>query len=674
MKKVHGLLIQKSHAYAKWHGHPRHKVFHWLALLAVVLVSTTILHEYNKTNLVAGVIASLESSPVATLDLVDNVKCEANNAATFINCINQVNQGTVNAIEVTEQIICSGANACRVTINNVTWPVQIYGRDNSSAGFKRSDSYNYNLLTVSNSSQVKIFNLIFDEDKNQDCDTIVNPTGCLSSIKISNSSDVTLDHLSFFYSKRFSVSLSKSQRVSITNSKFIGAGMFGVWMSTDQNLASSEIHIDNNLFKDIKSNAILFSAKSATATPSTIKSNLFIHNHRLSIFSSCGPSRTSPCPGGQIYLSYHNQNVTIEDNVVRDGYIENYLELNLKTSGIELQGPDTHYINIIGNDVHDNTNYGIVLDPNASTTDHVLIADNKLYKNRVDIGLFPPDPTVMTQSGNCFSPTCSLKLTKGSIYAEPNPCVIASGATTCTSKISWITNEATTVQVKTSTGGLFSSSLSASKDAPWINVAGKKLDLYVDGVLFDSVFVKGVTTAGIPPSPTNQTPQVNAGPDQTVTLPSPAMLSGTATDDGLPSGSTFSVYWSKISGLGTVTFGNTSSRSTTASFSTSGTYVLRLTASDSTLSASDDISIVVKSQPPIITTVGGRVETTDTVNVRRKPSISGKSQILGAQPNGSLGTIISGPSTANGYTWWQVDFDTGADGFVAGAYLVPIAP
>ena len=42
---------------------------------------------------------------------------------------------------------------------------------------------------------------------------------------------------------------------------------------------------------------------------------------------------------------------------------------------------------------------------------------------------------------------------------------------------------------------------------------------------------------------------------------------------------------------------------------------------------------------------------------------------LGQQSSGSLGVVIGGPSTAtlNGtsYTWYDVDFDTGVDGWVA---------
>ncbi len=99
------------------------------------------------------------------------------------------------------------------------------------------------------------------------------------------------------------------------------------------------------------------------------------------------------------------------------------------------------------------------------------------------------------------------------------------------------------------------------------------------------------------PAPVNQAPTVNAGVDQTVTLPNTASLLGTASDDGLPtSPAAVTVTWSQVSGPGTTTFGNANSLSTSASFTTVGVYVLRLTASDSVLSATDEIQITVN--PP----------------------------------------------------------------------------
>jgi hypothetical protein len=93
--------------------------------------------------------------------------------------------------------------------------------------------------------------------------------------------------------------------------------------------------------------------------------------------------------------------------------------------------------------------------------------------------------------------------------------------------------------------------------------------------------------------PANRAPIVSAGVDQTGVLGTPVALVGSVTDDGLPSPSTLSTHWTEVSGPGSVTFGNDQLASTSATFSAAGTYVLRLTANDGQLSASDDVSIVV---------------------------------------------------------------------------------
>ncbi|MEK7507868.1 MAG: Ig-like domain-containing protein, partial [Patescibacteria group bacterium] len=94
----------------------------------------------------------------------------------------------------------------------------------------------------------------------------------------------------------------------------------------------------------------------------------------------------------------------------------------------------------------------------------------------------------------------------------------------------------------------------------------------------------------------NQPPTVNSGADRTITLPTNSVsLAGTATDDGLPAGSTLTTTWSRVSGAGTVTFGNVNSLTTTAIFSSAGNYILRLTALDGVLTASDDVVVTVNS-------------------------------------------------------------------------------
>ena len=105
----------------------------------------------------------------------------------------------------------------------------------------------------------------------------------------------------------------------------------------------------------------------------------------------------------------------------------------------------------------------------------------------------------------------------------------------------------------------------------------------------------------VAPQPVNQAPAVSAGPDRAVNLPANSVsLAGTISDDGLPLAAPVTAAWSVISGPGSVTFANASAPATTATFSTLGTYVLRLTGSDTALSASDDCQVIFQPQATLV--------------------------------------------------------------------------
>jgi len=94
-------------------------------------------------------------------------------------------------------------------------------------------------------------------------------------------------------------------------------------------------------------------------------------------------------------------------------------------------------------------------------------------------------------------------------------------------------------------------------------------------------------------------PAVNASPALTNTFPETVQLFGSASDDGLPINGTLTVLWRQVSGPGTVVFGNPAATNTTATFSTNGIYVLRLTADDSIATNHSDITII-ENLPPVV--------------------------------------------------------------------------
>jgi hypothetical protein len=114
----------------------------------------------------------------------------------------------------------------------------------------------------------------------------------------------------------------------------------------------------------------------------------------------------------------------------------------------------------------------------------------------------------------------------------------------------------------------------------------------------------------------NLAPVVDAGPDQTIYLPTNQVnLDGTVTDDGLPNPpGAVTTLWSVVSGPGTVNIDDSSMVDTVARFSEAGTYVLRLTADDSDLTAFDEVTITVIKPCTLLFVVGnpGSLTSADT--------------------------------------------------------------
>src|SRR4029079_6643425 len=94
----------------------------------------------------------------------------------------------------------------------------------------------------------------------------------------------------------------------------------------------------------------------------------------------------------------------------------------------------------------------------------------------------------------------------------------------------------------------------------------------------------------------NQAPTVNAGADQTITLPANSVpLTGSGTD---ADGTIASYAWTKISG-GAATITSPSSASTTVTGLAQGSYTFRLTVTDNGgATATDDVVVNVNASVP----------------------------------------------------------------------------
>lgn len=184
--------------------------------------------------------------------------------------------------------------------------------------------------------------------------------------------------------------------------------------------------------------------------------------------------------------------------------------------------------------------------------------------------------------------------------------------------------------VADNSGGFFSISVSPDDRFP-SNAFSNLSSIGIDN--FEVVQTTGPTGGPRSPNP----PTVDAGADQTVDLGGGANLNGVVT---APAGNA-TIQWKLYSGPASVTFGNTSSASTTASFTQPGSYILELSADDGVHAvAYDAVNITVMPNVRV-----ANISTRAAVGVGENVLIGGFI-VQGSAPKQIL-IRASGPSLAN---------------------------
>jgi C1A family cysteine protease len=159
---------------------------------------------------------------------------------------------------------------------------------------------------------------------------------------------------------------------------------------------------------------------------------------------------------------------------------------------------------------------------------------------------------------------------------------------------------------KLSTTGGFLSTYNPATGLYELNVqVGSGTTSTSTGAVLNGIILQAVQTFTV-----NNAPQVGTG---SVSSPVPGLalsLSGTSSDDGLPTGSTLTTTWSLASGPASVSFANPSAASTTVTFPQGGTYTLTLSASDGSASVLKNLTVSVPYIPVILS--GSSLGTTTT--------------------------------------------------------------
>ena len=494
-------------------------------------------------------------------------KCQAGNVAEFKACWTRATQQQLDSIEITNQIICKEATDCRTQfvdpttgaitykgfeMANTTRPLTIYGKPDSGAGFKRVTYSDYTVLFFINTADITIKNLTFD-DTLSPCNP--NAGACGSMIAFTPKSiRPVIDGITTLNARNLAVQFG-GQEGTVKNSKFIGSWGYGVWMDRadlggidqsnftgskplDPDKVSRFITIDNNLFVDTGTAGLGFSAIGTPQKFNWLTNNFFYHNHSSPAYTVCGAASNQTCAGGQLVIE-RNMHSVVEGNIVKDGNMDVYNNANpgaakIYTTGIEFSDLLENIL-IRGNVITRNSSVAMFADYNGPAfmvkPETINITQNEISANGYNTET--QTNQVMFAGANvnlnCFVEHCGT-IKKAKIYAEPSVCEIPAGSDRCTVNIKWVSNDTNDVKVKIRSNPEFNYgvTLIGSREANFITPVGAHFDLYMEGALVDSVFVKAFTphvpSPSLSPSPSPSPSPSVQGSGQITANPNPCVI------------------------------------------------------------------------------------------------------------------------------------------------------
>jgi beta-galactosidase len=287
--------------------------------------------------------------------------------------------------------------------------------------------------------------------------------------------------------------------------------------------------------------------------------------------------------------SNNGRNATVDGAVFTSGYLSNALHFNGSTNDATFASPDSQQITIAAwakADGHGNSQYPRILDTPGY---RFYFRFDSQGTNGLDFA------TYSTGNGDWFSGDDTISTGAwyhvAVSYDRSNfgnvPALYVNGVRL---NLSTISSPSGTQPPYNGTGYIGNKS---DLSRAW---SGSLDDLRIYNRILDDAEIRAL--ASMPPG--NLAPVVHAGANQIVVWPGPAILKGVISDDGQPNPpGSVSVRWSVVSGPGVVTFSQQSALSTSASFSASGSYVLRLTADDGQVRTSSDLTVVAIARPII---------------------------------------------------------------------------
>lgn len=290
---------------------------------------------------------------VVTKVEVDENTFIANDIASLQEGIKALKSKTKTKLYIEKMIECDD-NSCCFVLEGLS-DITIFGNSNSTTGIRRTDGYSEKSLIIFRScSNIILQDVTFDEMEGSRYIKDYPAT-----LWVRKSSDVHFNSVTVKGSKGvISIGVYDAKNFSIFNSTIEDVGAFGLWVDN-----STGLMVKGCTFKDNRSNALFIEYVYGNKWgDNVVVANNFEHNHCDAVFNACG----GPCPGGQLDI-INASYLTIKENNIYDGIIDNYHELGLFSCGIELN--DGNHILIEGNTFWNNTGTDLYMNSGHKLTE-----------------------------------------------------------------------------------------------------------------------------------------------------------------------------------------------------------------------------------------------------------------------------------------------------------------
>jgi len=309
-----------------------------------------------------------------------STNCIARDINGLLSCVRNAN--SYQRIDIANDLSCTD-NCCPnagalLRFDNVR-NLDIVGHGNRL--LRTKNQRQCSLLDINNSSNISISGLKLDDDQGvSGCQVAEN---CPRMVHVRGSSSIAFIDTHISHGKGYAFYVQGTNGFRFERSSLHNSGVLGMYIGHG-NDASSNVQITQSTFSDNQTNGLaLLGVKGTSLTSNLVADNVFVRNHRMGQWAVEPKYGTGFTGGGQLYVAQAS-NITVRNNLIKDGYCENCFVQRANrsgVSGIELGRPNQQSITNVS--VRNNTilnldGFGISQNANSNLTGNVSVRDNIL--------------------------------------------------------------------------------------------------------------------------------------------------------------------------------------------------------------------------------------------------------------------------------------------------------